>query len=110
MRGLFKQVAQQVIESLTVQDLKEIMDDTVDTVLLHMDRDERMAFSYDIITNALQKMLAGLTEEQRQELFLQILPVILAEFRTDELSADELLNAIREGGELMGHDEGTPPS
>lgn len=97
MRGLFKQVAAQVIENLTVQDLKEIMDDTVDTVLTRMDRQERMDFAYDIITDALRKMLDGLDEDQRQQLLLEILPVILAEFRMDELSSDDLLNAITEG-------------
>ena len=94
MRGLFKQVATQVIENLTVQDLKEIMDDTVDTVLARMDSQERMDFAYDIITDALHKMLDGLSEEQRQQL---LLPVILAEFRMDELSSDDLLEAIKEG-------------
>ncbi|GEM_PF-6695827 len=96
MRGLFRQVARQVIESLTVSDLKEIMDDTVDTVLHHMDQDERLEFSYDIITGALRTMLDGLTVEQRRELFLRLLPAILAEFPLDELDADDLLNAIRE--------------
>lgn len=97
MRGLFKQVAQQVIESLTVQDLKEIMDDTIDTVLVRMTPEERMDFSYDIITDALHKMLEGLSEEQRQQLLLEILPVILSEFRMDELSAEDLLEAIEKG-------------
>ncbi|MDQ7028594.1 MAG: hypothetical protein Q9O62_01825 [Ardenticatenia bacterium] len=96
MRGLFKQVARQVIESLTVSDLKEIMDDTVNTVLYHMDQDERLDFSYDIITSALRNMLAGLTVEQRRDLLIRILPTILAEFPLDQLGADDLLTAIRE--------------
>ncbi len=97
MRGLFKQVARQVIESLTVEDLKEIMNDTVDTVLSYMEPDERFEFSYEIITNALHKMLEGLTSEQRQELLQRILPVILAEFPLDQLSPEDLLDAIRAG-------------
>lgn len=97
MRSLFKQAAQQIIETLTVSDLKEIMDDTVDTVLRHMEPEERLEFSYDIITNALHKMLDGLTLEQRRELLIRILPVILAEFPLDQLSPDDLLEAIRAG-------------
>jgi uncharacterized membrane-anchored protein YjiN (DUF445 family) len=95
MRNLFKTVAQELINTLTVEDLKEIMDDTVDTVLSRMSPEERMNFSRQIVGDAVGKMLNGLTDEQRATLLRDLLPIILREFRMEKLSQEELLNAIR---------------
>lgn len=96
MRSLFKNVAQELIKTLTVEDLKEIMDDTVDTVLTHMTPAQRMDFSREIVGSAVGKMLEGLTTEQRADLMRDLLPLILREFRMDQLSAAELASAIQQ--------------
>ncbi|HBY96600.1 MAG: hypothetical protein M5U01_01235 [Ardenticatenaceae bacterium] len=96
MRSLFKNVANELIKTLTVEDLKEIMDDTVDTVLSHMTPEERMAFSREIVGNAVGRMLTSLNDEQRTALLRDLLPIILHEFRADQLSPEELVAALRQ--------------
>lgn len=96
MRSLFKNVAQELIKTLTIEDLKEIMDDTIDTVLSRMTPEERMAFSQQIVGDAVGKMLASLSDEQRVALLRHLLPIILREFRADQLSPDELLTSLRQ--------------
>lgn len=96
MRSLFKNVAHELIKTLTIEDLKEIMDDTVDTVLSHMTPEERMVFSRAIVGDAVGTMLTGLTDEQRVTLLRDLLPIILREFRADQLSPEELVVALRQ--------------
>lgn len=96
MRSLFKNVAQELIKTLSVEDLKEIMDDTMDTVLSHMSPAERMRFSREIVGDSVGKMLASLSDEQRTDLLRDLLPVILREFRAVQLNPEEVLAAFRQ--------------
>lgn len=77
MRGLFKNVANELVQQLTPEDLKEIMDSTIVTVLNKMEPAERLEFSKSIVTNAMTQILENFTPEQRGELVRELLPEIL---------------------------------
>jgi len=94
MRNLFKVMAREAIATLTVEDLTEIMDNTVATLLERMDGEERMAFSLDIVSRSFRQMVEGLNAEERRELLLKLLPNILAELPADQVDLQALLEAI----------------
>lgn len=106
MRNLFKNVANEIIQQLTPEDMKEIMNSTIDTVLEKMGPDERLAFSKEIVNNAVTKILSDFSEAQRVELVRALLPTLLTQAGADPktLSLDEMAERLKQ----MGADS-TPP-
>jgi hypothetical protein len=90
MRSLFKNVANELIQQLTPEDLKEIMDSTVVTVLDQMTPEQRLEFSKEIVTAAFARIIDGLTPEQRLDFLHTLLPSILRELPFDQLTKEEL--------------------
>lgn len=77
MRGLFKNVANELIQQLTPEDMKEIMDSTIITVLDKMGPAERLEFSKEIVNNAVTRILENFTADERAELLRELLPEIM---------------------------------
>jgi len=96
MRNLFKVMAREAISTLTVEDLTEIMDNTVATLLDRMDGEERVAFSLDIVSRSFRQMVEGLDAEERKDLLLKLLPSILAELPMNKIDLQTLLEAAGE--------------
>ncbi|MDQ4078387.1 MAG: hypothetical protein M3220_19350 [Chloroflexota bacterium] len=94
MRSLFKNVANEIIQQLTPEDLKEIMDSTIETVLSQMTPQQRLEFSKEIVNNAFVQLLSGFSDEQRIELLRTLLPTILGEMRIEQMEAADLVAAI----------------
>ncbi len=94
MHNLFKAVAREVISTLTVDDLKEIMDGTVATVLEQMDDDERLAFSVEIVSRSFRQIVESLEQEERKLLLLQLVRNILADFPLRDAPIQDLVGAI----------------
>lgn len=92
MRGLFKNVANELIQQMTPDDLREIMDNTIVVVLSKMTQEQRLEFSQEVVNNSINHMLDGLTVEQRVELIQSVLPVILQHLGRDleEMSPEEI--------------------
>ena len=97
MRSLFKNVANELIQQMTPEDLKEIMDNTVVTVLEKMGPEERLEFSKEIVNNAVDRILSGFDETQRHELVRALLPVLLTKIGLDLRNSDDeqIANALR---------------
>ncbi|MGB0387647.1 MAG: hypothetical protein ACPGWR_22750 [Ardenticatenaceae bacterium] len=83
MRSLFKSVTNEVIQQLKPEDLKEIMDGTIDTILSKMSPRQRLEFSKSIVNNAVDKILLSLSDEQRLELLQALLPSLLTHIGID---------------------------
>ena len=98
MRSLFKNVANELIQQLTPEDLKEIMDSTVATVLSQMPPEQRLEFSKEIVNNALANIISGFDNAQRVELIQALLPTLLRETRASELEPEQLADLLRNGG------------
>ncbi|MCB0075957.1 MAG: hypothetical protein KDD73_00960 [Anaerolineales bacterium] len=94
MRSLFKNVANELIQQLTPEDLKEIMDSTVVTVLGNMEPEQRLAFSQEIVTKAFTEIIESLSPEQRLEFMKTLLPTILTELPFDALTEVELIQML----------------
>lgn len=95
MRSIFKSVANELITQLTPEDLKEIMDSTIATVLQNMTPEQRLDFSKEIVTSAVTQILSGFDDAQRAELVYSILPHLLREAHVASLDPEELLRALR---------------
>lgn len=100
MRNLFKNVANEIIQQLTPEDMKEIMNSTIDTVLGKMGPEERLAFSKEIVNNAVTKILSDFDEAQRVELVRALLPTLLTQAGADPstLSLDEMVERLKQMG------------
>ena len=98
MRSLFKNVANELIQQLTPEDLKEIMDSTIATVLQSMTPEQRLDFSKEIVTSAVTQILSGFDDQQRAELVHSILPHLLQEAHIATLDPEALLRALRGPG------------
>ena len=83
MRSLFKNVANELIQQMKPEDLKEIMDATIDTILGKMTPYQRLEFSKAIVNNAVDKILISLSNEQRLELLQALLPSLLTHMGID---------------------------
>lgn len=95
MRSLFKNVANELVQQMKPEDLKEIMDNTIDTILSKMTPHQRLEFSKSIVNNAVDKILFSLTPEQRLELLQALLPSLLTHVGIDMNNIDpEELNKI----------------
>lgn len=94
MRSLFKTVSNEIIQQLTPEDLKEIMESTISTVLSQMSPDQRLAFSKEIINSAFHQMLVSFSDEQRLEILHSLLPTILSELRFEQMDATELATLL----------------
>lgn len=88
MRSLFKNVANELVQQMKPEDLKEIMDSTVDTILGKMTPHQRLEFSKSIVNNAVDKILFSLTPEQRLELLQALLPSLLTHVGIDMNNID----------------------
>ncbi len=95
MRSLFKNVANELIQQLTPEDLKEIMNSTIVSVLGQMTPEQRLAFSKDIVNNAFVQMLSGFSDEQRLDLLRTLLPTILSEMRISQMDSADLLAILQ---------------
>ena len=88
MRSLFKNVANELVQQMRPEDLKEIMDNTVDTILAKMTPHQRLEFSKVIVNNAVDQILASLTPQQRLELLQALLPSLLTHIGIDMNNID----------------------
>jgi len=94
VRDLFKAVAREAISALTVDDLKDIMDGTVATVLEQLDDEERLAFSVEIVSRSFRQIVESLDYAERKRLLLQLLPNILADLPLRDVPIQDLVEAI----------------
>lgn len=99
MRSLFKNVANEIIQQLTPEDLKEIMNSTIDTVLSQMTPEQRLAFSSEIVNSAFVQLLSGFNDQQRLELLHELLPTILREMRFEQMESTDLLALLQRGNQ-----------
>lgn len=97
MRSLFKNVANELIQQMKPDDLKEIMDNTIVTVLDKMNPPERLEFSKEIVNKAVGDILNSLSPVQRVELLKSLLPVILTQIGVHgaQMDPNELTEVIR---------------
>ena len=97
MRSLFKNVANELVQQMKPEDLKEIMDSTIVTILNKMSPSQRLEFSKEIVNKAVGDILNSLTPQQRVELLKSLLPVILTQIGVHgaQIDPDELTEVIR---------------
>lgn len=73
-------LAKGVMQTLSKDDFRRIMNDTLDHMLRVMSRRERMEFINDIVNNAVARMLTGLSTEEKAALLREMLPGVLSQF------------------------------
>ncbi|HEY8745014.1 MAG TPA: hypothetical protein VIU62_18145, partial [Chloroflexota bacterium] len=63
--ALIERFARGVVETLGKDDFRRIMNDTLDHMLRAMTRRERMQFCEDLVDHSVERMLRGLTTEEK---------------------------------------------
>ncbi len=103
-------LAKGMMHTLSKDDFRRIMNDTLDHMLRVMSRRERKEFIDDMVTNAVSKMLTGLSNEEKADLLRGMLPRVLEQFPSlgEELSQKHAARAdIQVAEDAMGPHE--PP-
>ena len=85
---LIERFARGVIDTLGKDDFRRIMNDTLDHMLRSMTRRERMQFCEDLVDHSVERMLHGLTNEEKERLFASLLPRILQQFPSGEATLE----------------------
>lgn len=78
--ALVERFARGVVETLGKDDFRRIMNETLDHMLRQMTRRERMQFCEDLVDHSVERMLRGLSNEEKERLFASLLPRILRRF------------------------------
>ena len=81
---LIERFARGVVDTLGKDDFRRIMNDTLDHMLRSMTRRERIQFCEDLVDHSVERMLRGLTNEEKERLFASLLPRILQHFPSGE--------------------------
>lgn len=81
---LIERFARGVVDTLGKDDFRRIMNDTLDHMLRSMTRRERIQFCEDLVDHSVERMLRGLTNEEKERLFASLLPRILQQFPSGE--------------------------
>lgn len=77
---LMDYLAKGVMQTLSKEDFRRIMNDTLDHMLRVMSRKERMEFIDDMVNNAVSMMLSGLSTDEKAQLLRDMLPKVLSQF------------------------------
>jgi hypothetical protein len=85
---LIERFARGVVDTLGKDDFRRIMNDTLDHMLRSMTRRERMQFCEDLVDHSVERMLRGLTNEEKERLFASLLPRILQHFPSGEAALE----------------------
>lgn len=94
MNVFAKMAAQSVIQSMTKEDLEEIMNGTLDHMLHLMSKQERQEFASKVVLMALRTMLSDMTSEDKTRLLNSIVPQILEMLPVEHLDNDAVLAAL----------------
>lgn len=102
MNVFAKMAAQSVIQSMTKQDLEEIMNGTLDHMLQLMSKQERQEFAEKIVLMALRTMLTDMTSEDKEKLLNNLIPEILQMLPVEKLDEQVLVNALAQRKQASG--------
>ena len=84
--GLFGRMAQQALQTLSKDEIEQLMNSAMERMLSTMTKEERMSFIQNMVEKGIVNLLAGLDDDDKTKLMNYLLPQILKQLPTDRLN------------------------
>jgi len=88
--GLFSRMAQQAIQTLSKDEVEQLMNNAMEKMLGTMTKEERLNFIHNMANKGIVDLLAGLDEDDKAKLMNSLLPQILKQLPIDRLDISAL--------------------
>lgn len=83
--GIFSRMAQQAIQTLSKDEIEQLMNSTMERMLKTMTKEEKLIFIQNMAEKGIVNLLAGLDKDDKTRLMNSLLPQILKQFPADTL-------------------------
>ncbi|MFA5308233.1 MAG: hypothetical protein WC370_01955 [Dehalococcoidales bacterium] len=84
--GLFSRMAQQALQTLSKDELEQLMNSAMERMLSTMTKEERLSFIQNTVDKQIVNLLAGLDDDDKVKLMNSLLPQILKQLPTDRFN------------------------
>ncbi len=84
--GLFSRMAQQALQTLSKDEIEQLMNSAMERMLSTMTKEERMSFIQNMVEKGIVNLLAGLDEDDKTKLMNSLLSQIMKQLPTDRLN------------------------
>jgi replication-associated recombination protein RarA len=92
--GLFSRMAQQALQTLSKDEIEQLMNSAMERMLNTMTKEEKIGFIQNMAEKGIVNLLAGLSDDDKTELMNSLVPQILKQLPLDKLNIQGL---TREG-------------
>ena len=83
--GLFSRMAQQALQTLSKDELEQLMNSAMERMLGTMTKEEKLSFIQNMVEIGIVNLLADLGNDDKARLMNSLLPQILKQFPADTL-------------------------
>ena len=84
--GLFSRMAQQALQTLSKDEIEQLMNSAMERMLSTMTKEEKMGFIREMAEKGIVNLLTGLDDDDKTKLMNYLLPQILKQLPTDRLN------------------------
>jgi len=78
--SLFSRMAQQAIQTLSKDEIEQLMNSAMERMLNTMTKEEKLIFIQNMVEKGIVNLLAGLDDDDKARLMNSLLPQILKQF------------------------------
>ncbi|MDP4280200.1 MAG: hypothetical protein QQM50_06610 [Dehalococcoides mccartyi] len=87
--GIFSRMAQQALQTLSKDELEQLMNSAMERMLSTMTKEEKLSFIQNMVEKGIVNLLAGLDDEDKAKLMDSLLPQILKQLPTNRFNISE---------------------
>ena len=84
--GLFGRMAQQALQTLSKDEVEQLINSAMERMLSTMTKEEKINFMRNMVEKGIVNLLAGLDDDDKAKLMNSLLPQILKQLPTDRLN------------------------
>lgn len=84
--GLFSRMAQQALQTLSKEEIEQLINSAMERMLSSMTKEEKVSFIQNIAEKIIVNLLAGLDDDDKAKLMNSLLPQILKQLPMDKLN------------------------
>ncbi len=81
--GLFSRMAQQALQTLSKDEIEQLIDSAMERMLSTMTKEEKIDFIKNMAEKGIINILAGLDDDDKAKLMTSLLPQIMKQLPTD---------------------------
>jgi len=84
--GLFSRMAQQALQTLSKDEIEQLMNSAMERMFSTMTKEERIIFIRNMVEKGIVNLLASLDDDDKARLMNSLLPQILKQFPMDRFN------------------------